>query len=301
MFHLCFFQFIHTGKTRIIGSFVMTAGQYSAAEEDLIERIQTMREAESGSRALIPNALSVGDPNDDVYEQPVSSEKQAAFNEWVQYCRIVKRGCTFPKSYKKEGMLSIGQIHPGIVEERGEDLEASHPFKKCNLADFIDKTGYFDLVKFLALNQKSFPYLYKLGCCLAALRTNEVGCERFFSIAGYVSNPRRTSLKVHHYECIAMLKRNVQQIYIDEDWVAQQYMALEKSKGWDAMDTHNDKLVLTLEQELYAEELGVLVESLPHDGGLDDEEEAMGGPVEPIMVDDSSDGGTVSSSSEVNA
>ena len=67
------------------------------------------------------------------------------------------------------------------------------------------------------------------------------------------------------------------------------------------MDTHNDKLVLTLEQELYAEELGVLVESLPHDGGLDDEEEAMGGPVEPIMVDDSSDGGTVSSSSEVNA
>ena len=92
----------------MIGSFVMTAGQYSAAEEDLIERIQTMREAESGSRALIPNALSVGDPNDDVYEQPVLLEKQAAFSEWVQYCRIVKRGCTFPKSYKKEGMLSIG-------------------------------------------------------------------------------------------------------------------------------------------------------------------------------------------------
>jgi hypothetical protein len=80
--------------------------------------------------------------------------------------------------------------------ERGEDIEASHPFKKCNLADFNDGRGYFDLVKFIGFNRQSFPFIYRRACCLASMRVNEVGCERFFSIAGYVSNPRRTSLKV---------------------------------------------------------------------------------------------------------
>jgi hypothetical protein len=32
------------------------------------------------------------------------------------------------------------------------------------------------------------------------------------------------------HEAMAMLKRNMQQIYIDEDWVVQQYQKLEKSE-----------------------------------------------------------------------
>jgi hypothetical protein len=76
---------------------------------------------------------------------------------------------------KKEGLVKIGEIRFGVVQERGEDLDASHPFKKCNLADFIDKTGYFDLVKFVGFNHQAFPFIYKLACCLAALRTNKVG------------------------------------------------------------------------------------------------------------------------------
>jgi hypothetical protein len=103
---------------------------------------------------------------------------------------------TFSVLFRKEGLVQIGGISFGVVEERGDDMEASHPFKTCNLADFIDKTGYFDLVNFVGFNSQSFPFIYKLACCLAALRTNEVGCECFFSIAGYVSNPRRTRLKV---------------------------------------------------------------------------------------------------------
>jgi hypothetical protein len=142
----------------------------------------------------------------------------------------VKTSRHFPKKLKKEGLVEIGEIRFGVVKERGEDLDASHPFRKCNLADFIDKTGYFDLVKFVGFNHQLFPFIYKLACCLAALRTNEVGCERFFSIAGYVSNPRRTSLKVKHYEALAMLKLNMRNIYIDEDWVVQQYLNMERNK-----------------------------------------------------------------------
>jgi hypothetical protein len=245
----------------------MTDEQYAAAESDLLSRLQTMRENESGARVVIPKDASSGgedsiDTLDDQYDQPISSEHQAALNEWIQYQRLVKAGKYFPRKYKKEGLLEIGDIRFGVVEERGDDIEANHPFKKCNLADFIDGKGYFNLVKFIGYNQQSFPFIYKLACCVAALRVNEVGCERFFSIAGYVSNPRRSSLKVRHYEALAMLKLNLQRVYIDEDWVVQQYMKMEKSKEWDALDSQGDELVAALELELYANDRGVPVEEL---------------------------------------
>jgi hypothetical protein len=165
-----------------------------------------MQENESGNRTLVPKGTGSGgedsvDTLDDEYDLPIFlSEHQAAMNKWIQYQQIVKTSRHFPKKLKKEGLVEIDEIRLGAVEERGEDfLDASHPFKKCNLSDFIDEMGYFDLVKFVGFNQQPFPFIYKLACCIAALRTNEVGCERFFSIAGYVSNPQRTSLKVKHY------------------------------------------------------------------------------------------------------
>jgi hAT family C-terminal dimerisation region len=243
----------------------MTDKQYASAESELLGRLQTMRENESGARLVIPKESSSGgdvDTLDDEYDQPISSEHQAALNEWIQYQRLVKYGKYFPKKYKKEGLLEIGDIRFGVVEERGDDIEANHPFKTCNLADYIDDKGYFNLVKFIGYNQQTFPFIYKLACCIASMRVNEVGCERFFSIAGYVSNPRRTSLKVRHYEALAMLKLNMQRIYIDEDWVVQQYQRMEKSKEWDAMDTQDDELVAALELELYAGDCGVPVEAL---------------------------------------
>jgi hypothetical protein len=75
-------------------------------------------------------------------------------------------------------MVEYGDIQFGVVLEQGDDIDASHPFKKCNLADFIDNRGYFDLVKFIGSNRQSFPFIYKLACCLASMRVNKVGCER---------------------------------------------------------------------------------------------------------------------------
>jgi hypothetical protein len=135
-------------------------------------------------------------------------EHQVAHTEWMQYCSLLKHSKKFPKKFKNEGLLKIGRITFGVVEERGDNIDANHPFKTCNLADFIDDKGYFNLVQFIGYNQKLFPFIYKLARCLAAMRMNEVGCEWFFSIAGYVSNARRTRLKVCHYEAMAMLKRS---------------------------------------------------------------------------------------------
>lgn len=243
---------LFSGRKRIIDSFVMTAQQYDHAEWCLVDQITTMRETDGGTRSLVPNEVnSTMDDMDDVYEQQPSSEKQAAWSEFNDYCRICKQSQYFPKKLKKEGLMSIGGIYLGVIEERGKDIEANPPFVNCNLADFVDETGYFDLVQFLALNKKSFPYLYKLACCLSSLRTSEVGCERFFSVAGYVSNPRRTRLKVRHYEAIAMLKQNMRHVYVDEDWVVQEYMSLEDSNEWDESETRSDKLVDYLEDQMH--------------------------------------------------
>ena len=79
----------------------MTDEQYTNAELDLVERLQMMREADMGSRALVPTS-PIGEKNndihDDVYEQPVSSEQTACYNERMQYCCIVKRSKMYPKN-----------------------------------------------------------------------------------------------------------------------------------------------------------------------------------------------------------
>jgi hypothetical protein len=66
----------------------------------------------------------------------------------------------FPKKFKKEGLLEIGKIRFGVAKEKSEDLqEATHPFKTCNLADFIDHKRYFDLIKFIGLNNQTFLFI----------------------------------------------------------------------------------------------------------------------------------------------
>lgn len=137
------------------------------------------------------------------------------------------------------------------------------PFIPCNFSDLIGIDGRFDLVRFFKLQQVSFPFLYKLSVCLASIRTNEVGCERFFSTAGYVSCPRRTSLNVRNYECLATLRSNMQNVYIDQEWVVNQYMSKEKLKSWNELESTDDMNVLKLERQLLAESLGVSADSLP--------------------------------------
>ena len=127
----------------------------------------------------------------------------------------------------------------------------------------------FELVSFSDLQKHVFPTLYKLAVCFSSIRSNEVGCERFFSMAGYVSCPRRTSLKVRNYECHATLKQNIRNVYIDEKWVVSQYQLMEQKKSWGDLDNDDDMLVLNLERDILAETIDVDPTTLP---GIEDEE-----------------------------
>lgn len=88
-------------------------------------------------------------------------------------------------------------------------------------------------------------------------------------MAGYVSCPRRTSLKVRNYECLATLKQNIRNVYIDEKWVVSQYQLMEQKKSWGDLDNDDDMLVLNLERDILAETIGVDPTTLP---GIEDEE-----------------------------
>ena len=55
----------------------------------------------------------------------------------------------------------------------------------------------------------------------------------------------------------------MQSVYIDEKWVAEKYISMEKSKSWDDLESKNDMLVLELERELLSEQLGVRVSTMP--------------------------------------
>jgi hAT family C-terminal dimerisation region len=257
---------LYGGKRNITSCGLMTDEQYDNAESDLISRLTTMREREGGH--VEPTVNSGGecgeeDSLDDDIVRPVNTEHERAKAEFMSYCMTVKPRKNVPRAYVGSP-LKFGNISMGKVANRGYDIKASHPFVTCNLADFICDKGHFDLVAFLQLQREAYPTLFKLAVCLASIRTNEVGCERFFSTAGYVSCPRRTSLKVRNYECLATLKVNMQHVFIDERWVVNQYLMMDQKREWKQLDTDNDMNVLNLEREMLAESLGVPIDTLPN-------------------------------------
>jgi hypothetical protein len=259
------FTLLDTGQRRITDAGLMTAEQYYHAEKDLIGRLQLMREKEIGHVEPLPLGSSESeDALDDPVIRSISYEREKAQDEFRIYCNIVKPMKHSPRSYVGP-TLSLRSIQMGKVGERGDDIQASpgSAFVPCNLADFVHDDGRFDLVAFLGVQKEVFPTLHKLAVCLSSIRTNEVGCERFFSTAGYVSCPRRTSLKVRNYECLATLKVNMQHVFIDEQYVVRKYLEMEAEKSWDDLETADDMLVLNLERQMQAESLGVSINLVP--------------------------------------
>ena len=69
----------------------------------------------------------------------------------------------------------------------------------------------------------------------AALKNVEVGCEIFFSLSGYVSAPRQTRLGVRTYERISLLASILPKVYIDKEWVTQEYLMQCKADDVDRL------------------------------------------------------------------
>ena len=93
-------------------------------------------------------------------------------------------------------------------------------------------------------------------------------------------------MNVRNYECLATLKANIRNIFIDERWVVEKYLAMEAAKSWDDFETENDMTVLNLEREVLAEHLGVSTADLPP---IADDEEPINEPETFEVESDSSE------------
>lgn len=261
-------------KSRMTKSGLCTDEQYRSGEEVLLTRLVSLIEGkEQVAFSDVKNKTkgnrddestdSDKDEYDDVVDAGPSISYQQAKQEYSTYLTFMK-GKYLPKKVtgtKHLGTLDDeGQPRPPIISvghvvERGQDLPSSR-----NLADFIDKTGYFDIVSYLEEHMSWFPNMAKLGIgTLAPHMTAEVDCERLFNTAGYLSDPRRSNMKIRNYERLVMMTHNMHRIFIDKKWVIDKYIERSKKRDWDEKDERDDLQFIELEKELYEERFGKAV------------------------------------------
>ena len=164
------------------------------------------------------------DSNDD--EEPVPACVNSNYNkaeEELLLFESFRRKKYRPMFDRSKSSILVGvdddekthEIIVGPVLSRGKDLPSGK-----NFGDYIDCRGRIDLVRFFGNHIRYFMTMWIVVQCEATRRVVEVGCERFFSLSGYVLAPRRTRLGVRTYERLAMMASILQKVYISKEWVA---------------------------------------------------------------------------------
>ena len=211
--------------------------------------------------------LSGGDDNDgsdessdEEYERPeiINTSFQAAVTEFDLFEQYKKKKYRPEIDRSKAKILSgedrhgqVFEVLVGPVLSKGKDLPSGK-----NLAHYVDKRGRIDLLRFFIDHQLIFPTLFILCQCEAARKIVEVGCEHFFAVSGYVSAPRRTRLGVGTYERLSMLANILQKVYIDKQWVADEYLRRCKAGAWKEDNAEEALKCWNLERIIDAEMLG---------------------------------------------
>lgn len=248
----------------IVGSGLMSSTQYTNARKSLLYMMQDYLDAKEQPC----NGVNVNDsdsedsrdgtiPNTENLNFTKANTELIAFEKFkrVKYHPVFScAGKIFAKVYAEhedeEGNPVKREIFMGSKGKRGTDL----PSKK-NLADYIDSNGRCDVLSFFADHKRQFPTLFIIAQRMASRRVVEVGCERFFSLSGYVSAARRTRLGVRTYERLSMLTSNINSVYVDPEMAAKEYLRRCKSGLWkkefaeDALKSWN--LERTIEAELF--------------------------------------------------
>jgi hypothetical protein len=110
-----------------------------------------------------------------------------------------------------------------------------------------------DVIKFALDHCTQFPSLWILARKEAAIKGVEVRCEQFFNLSGYVSAPKRMRLGVRTHKHLAMLALILPNIYIDKEWVANEYLRRYKCGAWKEKNTVEVLKCGTLERIIDAE------------------------------------------------
>ena len=247
-------------ERRIVGSGLMSEGQYLKARQNLLSKMQDILDKSNPVLCfeLSDNSSSSDDDDDDIPMRDNQNYGKAK-QELEEFERF-KRKKYLPTLKEASARCLTGEsgkIMVGTVQNKGKNLPSGH-----NLFDYIDIRGRIDIVQFFSDHSKVFPTLWVIAQRESSRRVVEVGCERFFGLSGYISSPRRTRLGVRTYERLAMLASIVHTVYIDDALVAAEYLRRCKAGSWKKENTAEAVKCWNLERIIDAELRG---ESMPEE------------------------------------
>jgi hypothetical protein len=240
----------------VVAAGLMSDSQYRKARSNLLSKMQDILDVNNPQ--MYDDDDSSDDSEDEEVPDRVNINYDTAVAELNKLDRIKKKKYR-PQFVQSKSKVLVGdddtgyehQIMVGPVSGRGKDLPSGK-----NLFDYVDCRGRIDLIRFFGDHVKTFPTLWVVVQCESARRVVEVGCERFFGLSGYVSSPRRSRLGVRNYERIAMLAMIVQTVYIDEEWVAKEYLRRCKFGAWKKENTVDALKCWNLERIIEAKIFG---------------------------------------------
>jgi hypothetical protein len=246
-------------KPVILGSKLMNDKQYHNAREGLLRAIQDELDSKN---FVVPvcndndddnslDGIEIEDDNDNrrLAEREFRRLESYKLQHYIPKLNFLR---SLVNKDSKDRAIEIGT---GSVISEGENLPSGK-----NLVQYLDAKGRFQVLRFLKDHESQFPNLYVVARREASRRVVEVGCERFFNLSGYVSQPRRSQLGVRNYERIAMLSHLLNHVYIDPQWVAAEYLRRCKKGVWKKDNTVESLKCFNLERILEAKELGMEVE-----------------------------------------
>ena len=202
------------------------------------------------------------DSSDEEMEEPVPTRVNSNYNKAEEELLLFeswKRKKYRPSFDRSKSSILAGvdddgrkhEVIVGPILSRGKDLPSGK-----NLVDYIDCRGRIELVRWFGDHIKHFPTMWIVVQCEASRRVVEVGCERFFSLSGYVSAPRRTKLGVRTYERLAMMASILNKVYISKEWVAKEYLRRCRKGAWKKENTEEALKCWNLERILDADLMG---------------------------------------------
>jgi hypothetical protein len=250
-------------EPKIVGSGLMTEGQYRHARSKVLSMMHDIMDKDA--------TIHIASSSDDESNSSDDSDENVPLSGSSNYNKVAEEFGKFERFKMKKYLPRIEPTTSGVlqgeyngkmkklwigkVEKAGKDLPSGR-----NLASYIDSRGRMKLLSFYSDHKKLFPTLFCLLQKEASRRVVEVGCERLFGLAGYVSSPRRTRLNVRTYERLSMLTMIIPSLYIDIDWVASEYMRRSKEKAWDQDQDLESVKCWNLERLIDAETRGSVLE-----------------------------------------
>ena len=278
---------LYQNEARMIAGGLCTKPQYDAGLEELLDRLARHYERKARPQTDVGDTIYVNEwERPGLFDRRKTPRKEAE-DEYAKYLSFMK-AARLPREMEAVRVLGAftddGDPRPNPVYVIGRVIEPGDTFivtkdnsnRKCNHANFIDKTGHYDLMSYLDLVRDECPSIYEVGRGLVGSHvSSEVDCESLFSQADLVADARRSSMDIRFYERMVIAKHRLNNVYCHIPNVVELYLQRWREDDWDEGDERDAKEFLKLEKEIY-------LEKYPQNNGIfhsehevEEEEEAL--------------------------